>query len=125
MEKPVNINEYYVSLNEQEKSFFSALRNIIHQAHPNVCETLFVHQPYFYLPIYETVKFHYRPSVMMTFFRDHVNIFATGNIKYKSQLPMYKFTEKHTLQIYFNQPIQNDILVELFRKSLISTEDQQ
>lgn len=118
MEKSMDLNAYYEALSEQAKPYFRELRALIHEAHPDVRETLFASQPYFYLPKYETVKFHYRPSVMLTFFKDHLNLFALGNKKYEPELSLYKFTEKHTLQMYYTQPIQNDLLIALFKESL-------
>jgi len=118
MEKPTNLSEYSETLSEQGRRYFNELTAILHEAEPEVRGTLFVHQPYFYAPRYETVKFHYRPSVMMTFFRDHVNVFAQGNRKYEPQLSDYRFTEKHNMQIYFDQPLHRDLLVMLFKDSL-------
>jgi len=118
MNKPRNIKEFTQSLNEQGKTYFNEIAALMREAQPEVVETLFVSQPYFYLPIYETIKFHYRPSVMLAFFKDHVNIFASANEKYEKILSDYKFTEKHTMQIYFDQPLIKDILVSVFRESL-------
>jgi hypothetical protein len=118
MKKPTHIEEYIHALSEQSQSLFNELNSLIHQADPNVCVTLFVHQPYFYLPMYETIKFHYRPSIMLTFYKDHVNIFAHANKKYESQLHSYKLTEKYTLQISFNQPLLKDVLIRIFKESL-------
>jgi hypothetical protein len=124
MQKPNYINEYIEMLNESGKRCFHALQKLIYEAQPDVKETLFVHQPYYYLPMYETIKFHYRPSVMMTFFKDHVNIFAHANKKYESQLKIYKLTEKYTLQIRFDQQLQNDLLILIFRESLNHQSEQ-
>jgi len=118
MGKPANLSDYAELLSEQGKVYFTELTALIHEADPEVRATLFVHQPYFYAPRYETVKFHHRPSVMLTFFRDHVNIFALGNRKYEPQLSDYRFTEKHTMQIRYNQPLLHDLLVSLLKDSL-------
>ncbi|HBY64849.1 MAG TPA: hypothetical protein DEG42_00345 [Acholeplasmataceae bacterium] len=118
MEKPKTINEFAQLLNEQGKSYFREISALMHEAQPEVIETLFVSQPYFYLPKYETQKFHYRPSVMLAFFKDHLNIFAAANEKYEPLLTDYKFTEKHTMQIYFDQPLNREILVSIFKESL-------
>ena len=125
MNKPRNIKEFTQSLNEQGKTYFNEIAALMCEAQPEVVETLFVSQPYFYLPIYETIKFHYRPSVMLAFFKDHVNIFASANEKYEKILSDYKFTEKHTMQIYFDQPLIKDILVSIFRESLHPKEKEQ
>jgi len=118
MEKTSNLTEYSESLSEQGRAFFHELEALIYEADPDVIGTLFVHEPYFYASRYETVKFHHRPSVMLTFFKDHVNVFAQGNRKYEPQLSDYRFTEKHNMQIYFDQPLHRDLLVSLFKDSL-------
>ena len=118
MEKPSNLFEYVETLSEQGKAYFHELESLIHEADPEVRGTLFVHQPYFYAPRYETVKFHHRPSVMMTFFKDHLNVFAQANRKYEPLLTDYRFTEKHNMQIRYDQPLHRDLLVSLFKDSL-------
>lgn len=123
MDKPKSIKEYVEILNERGKVYFYKLDMLIHQAEPDVDETLFVHQPYYYLPMYEAIKSHYRPSVMLTFFKDHVNIFAHANIKFELQLREYKLTEKYTLQINYDQPLHDALLIALFKASLHSQED--
>jgi len=118
MEKPTTLSAFAETLSEQGKAYFAELQALLHEADPDVCGTLFVHQPYYYSPRYETVKFHQRPSVMLTFFKDHVNVFAPGNIKYEPLLSDYRFTAKHTMQIDFDQPLHKELLVSLFKDSL-------
>ncbi len=125
MNKPKDTNEFTQSLNDKGKTYFSEIAALMREAQPEVIETLFVSQPYFYLPKYETIKFHYRPSVMLAFFKDHVNIFASANEKYESELSIYKFTEKHTMQIGYDQPLIKNILVSVFRESLCPLEKEQ
>jgi hypothetical protein len=119
MTKPKNLDEHYNNLNDKGKWMYDQLKALIYQSQSNVIETLFVSNPYFYLKQNEHMKPHYRPSIILVFYKDHVNIFAEANSKYKSQLDMYRFTDKNTLQIYYNQPLLNDTLIELFEKSII------
>jgi len=113
------IEEYIQTLSQKEQSCYYTLKTLIEHVYPHVKVVLFAKQPYFYLVEHEHINFHRRPSIMMAFFRDHVNIFTTANQVFRKILPMYKFTEKHTLQLYFDQKIQEEELKELFRQSLI------
>jgi hypothetical protein len=116
--KPQSLNEYYNHLNEFGKAMYTQLRSLIYQDNTNVCETLFVSNPYYYLKQYEGIKPHFRPSIMMVFYKDHVNIFAHAVKEYKARLEIYKVTDKETLQIYYDKPLLNGILIELFEKSI-------
>jgi hypothetical protein len=118
MNKPKNLEEHYNSLNDTGKRMYDQLKALINQSQPNVIETMFVSNPYFYLKQYEHMKPHYRPSIILVFYKDHVNIFAEANTTYKSQLDIYTFTDKNTLKIYYNQLLLNAALIELFNKSL-------
>jgi hypothetical protein len=124
MQKPMNMKEFFEKLNDLGKIYFKRIQSLIYESQSEVVETLFVSQPYYYLPMYETIKPHYRPSVMLTFFKDHVNIFAHANKKFELQLREYKLTEKHTLQIFYDQPLHDALLIVLFKASLHSQEDQ-
>ena len=123
MNKPTNLNEFYNNLNELGRVAYNQIRSLIHQANQDVCETLFVSNPYYYFKQYEEIKPHYRPSVMLVFYKDHVNVFAHAIKQYKSKLEIYKVTAKETLQIYYDKPLLNDILIELFEKSMQPYED--
>lgn len=118
MNKPKDLNEYYHNLNPLGKDMYNQLRSLIRQENPLVSETLFVSNPYYYLKQYETIKPHARPSIMLVFFKDHVNIFAHAINQYRSELQIYKLTDKGTLQIYYDKPLLNDLLIELFTKSM-------
>ena len=120
MGKIETIDAFLQTLNEDEKNFYHQLEKLIIKANHEVVSKIFVSQPYFYLEKYDHINHHKRPSIMMSFFRDHVNIFSAHNNAFKQRLSEYKFTEKHTLQIYFNQELIEDTLVELFRVSLES-----
>jgi|GEM_PF-2833312 len=118
MDQMTAIEVYQKTLSEPQRLMFDALRDLLHQIFPHICETIFVKQPYFYLKEYENIKFHHRPSIMMSFFGDHVNIFATSNVQYKDQLKEYHFTDKNTMQIRLNQSLNESVLKALFNDSL-------
>lgn len=120
MGKPVDLKEFYEKLNIDGKLFYDQIELLIYKAQPDVCKMLFVSNPYFYLKKHEAIKPHHRPSIMLVFYKDHVNIFAEANKQYESALKSYKLTDKHTLQIYYDQPLLEDILVSVFKDSLHS-----
>lgn len=124
MNKPTNINEYISNLNEASKVMYYQIKSLIFRANPEVCETIFVSNPYYYLKQYEEMKRHHRPSIMLVFFKDHVNVFAHAIKQYKSKLEIYKITDKETLQIYYDKPLLENILIEIFEKSMHSSKDE-
>jgi hypothetical protein len=118
MEKPKTIQEFEDQLSPIQKQYWTAIRALIWNAQPEANETLFANQPYYSLPKYQAINFHRRPSIMLALFKDHVNVFAAENRNFRDRLPGYRFTEKHTMQIWFDQELQNELLTELFRRSL-------
>lgn len=122
MSKPTTIDAYVDMLNEEGKVYFTQLKHLILKAYPYICEMLFVSNPYFYLSKHEHIKYHYRPSIMLVFYKDHVNLFSTANQKYADKLSGYKMTDKYTLQIYFNQSLDEELLISLFKDSLVLSE---
>jgi hypothetical protein len=118
MNKQLDLNQYYDSLHDAGKIMYDKLKSFIYQDSDNVCEMLFVSNPYFYVKEYEHIKPHYRPSVILVFYKDHVNIFAHAVKDYKSELNIYKITDKNTLQIYYDKPLLNEILIKVFKQSL-------
>jgi hypothetical protein len=118
MNKQLDLNQYYDSLHDAGKIMYDQLKSFIYQDSDNVCEMLFVSNPYFYVKEYEHIKPHYRPSVILVFYKDHVNIFAHAVKDYKSELNIYKITDKNTLQIYYDKPLLNEILINVFKQSL-------
>lgn len=118
MEKPLSIDNYVEKLNDQAKSMFSQLRTLFFDIDKDMCETLFVSHPFYYLKQYESIKPHSRPSIMCVYYQDHVNIFASEIHMHTSTLTMYKITEKHTLQLYYDQPFMKDILMKVFKDSI-------
>ena len=113
-----NLDDYLDSLNPQQRQIHDTIRGLVKSVYPQVLEVLFARQPYFYLPQYETIKFHHRPSIMMAFFHDHVNVFTLANRAHEEQLKEYEFTEKHTMQIKLDQHLDLVKLSSLFRDAL-------
>jgi hypothetical protein len=118
MGKPVDLKEFYEKLSIEGKLLYDQLEMLIDKAQPDVCKMLFVSNPYFYLKKHEAIKPHHRPSIMLVFYKDHVNIFAEANQKYESALNSYKLTDKYTLQISYDQLLLEDVLVSIFKDSL-------
>lgn len=115
----MDLDAYRDSLYPEGQSLFDQLKNYMLEASEDTISTIFVKNPYFYLPKYEDIKPHHRPSVMLVFFKDHVNIFAQANEKYQSNLPQYQFTEKHTMKINYDQTLDRT-LIQIFKESLNS-----
>lgn len=53
-------------------------------------------------------------------FKDHINIEAEAIIEHNNELAGYKITPNGMLQIYVNQDIPNDILIQVFAETLES-----
>lgn len=51
-------------------------------------------------------------------FKNHINIEASEVVKYKESLDGYKITPKGMLQIFLNENIPYDILVQIFKETL-------
>ena len=51
-------------------------------------------------------------------FKDHINIESQAVIQHKEELTNYKITPKGMLQIYVNQNIPKEILVQIFAETL-------
>lgn len=51
-------------------------------------------------------------------FKDHINVEAAAIIKYKDELPGYKFTPKGMLQIFAGQEVPREALKNIFKEAL-------
>lgn len=118
MEKAKTIQEFESGLSPIQRRNWHDVRALIMNAHPEAYETLFANQPYYSLPKYRAINFHRRPSIMLAIFADHLNVFASENRHFRDRLPSYRFTQKHTMQIGFDQELHKETLIELFRGSL-------
>lgn len=122
--KPATIDEYVSQLNETGQAMYHRMKSLIKRANSDVCETLFVSNPYYFLSEHGHIKPHYRPSILLFYFKDHVNVFAHGVKRYESRLGMYKVSDKKTLRIDYSLPLAEDVLIELMRVSLDPAEEE-
>lgn len=51
-------------------------------------------------------------------FKDHINIEAQAIVQYEKELTGYKITPKGMLQIYENQNVPGEILMQIFAETL-------
>jgi len=114
----LNLELYIQQLSPAQHRMFNEIKAVIESVEPSVKLILFVKQPYFYCPQYESIKPHFRPSVMLSFFDDHVNIFATSIRQYEQDLKDYKLTKKYNLQIDLDQKLPVEVLSTIFKESL-------
>ena len=117
MEKS-SLQMYIEHLNPLQQKAYFELEGMLKSIDPEICAILFVKQPYFYVSKYSSIKPHHRPSVMLSFFNDHVNIFALAIRNYQMELSSYKVTPKHTLQLTLTQEFPHAVLLKIFRESL-------
>ena len=108
-------------MNEQVKNYienypaeivdmFKVLRQLIYDSVSfDLVETMWAKLPSYYAG--ETF-------VRLIPFKDHINIESQAVIQHKEELTNYKITPKGMLQIYVNQNIPNEILVQIFAGTL-------
>jgi hypothetical protein len=118
MPKYQTINDYLDTLNNDALNVYHDMKKCILSLDESIKERLFAGQIAFYIEQNLKRTFHESPVVILTFFKDHVNVFASKNMEYKEQLKNYKFTNKGTMQIYYNMVLEEELLSELFIKSL-------
>ncbi len=118
MPKYSNLEEYINTFNEQGLNYYNKIKEIISDIDLDIKERLFAGQVAFYVE--ETLKstFHSSPVIVLAFFKDHVNIFASANKKHSKNLNNYKFTKKGTMQIHYNKELNKEVLETLFIDSL-------
>lgn len=118
MAKFNSLQEYLDTLNVDALNCYKQLVDIINSIDLEIKQKLFAGQIAFYIEKNLNKTFHSSPIIIMTFFKDHVNIFAKANISYMDLLSSYNFTQKGTLQIDYNKKMEKDILIDLFKESL-------
>ena len=118
MPKYNSIEEYKQTFTAEALAMYETLKKLILSLDDRIKERLFAGQIAFYMD--ETLKrtFHESPVIVLSFFKDHVNIFAHQNETFKSVLHEYTFTEKNTLQIKYNDSINQTYLPKLLMDSL-------
>lgn len=118
MPKYNTLEEYIDTFNKDALECYHSILSIIDEIDLDIKKRLFAGQLAFYIEENLQRTFHSSPVIVMAFFKDHVNIFATANIKFKNQLHDYTFTEKGTMQIQYGKPLHTEILAQLFIESL-------
>ena len=104
------IKEYLEKYPSEITTMYNTLRNLIFDSAPSEPqETLWAKIPSYYIG---------DSFVRLIPFKDHINIEAIAVIQHKEELTGYKITPKGMLQIYVNQNIPNEILVQIFAESL-------
>ena len=118
MPKYKSLDDYIDTFNADAYAFYIKLKEIINLIDLDVKEKLFAGQIAFY--VLETLQrtFHSSPVIVMSFLKDHVNIFANANKNYSEILDSYNFTDKYTMQIKYNDSLNTDVLIRLFKDSL-------
>lgn len=108
-------------MNEQIKTYiekypdeiiemFTSLRELIYKSvSADLTETMWAKLPSYYVG----EKF-----VRLIPFKDHINIEAQAIIQHKEELADYKITPKGMLQVYVNQNIPKDVLLQIFAETL-------
>lgn len=108
-------------MNEQIKTYiekypdmiadmFTALRQLIYDsAAAEPTETMWAKLPSYY---------NGDKVIRLIPFKDHINIEASTIIQHKNELIGYKITPKGMLQIYVNQSIPKDVLLQVFAETL-------
>ncbi|MBQ8296404.1 MAG: DUF1801 domain-containing protein [Ruminococcus sp.] len=89
---------------------FNALRQLIYNSVSfDLVETMWAKLPSYYVG---------ESFVRLIPFKDHINIEAQAVIQHMEELISYKITPKGMLQIYVNQNIPNEILIQVFAETL-------
>lgn len=112
------LDDYITTFNQEALLMYHTIKQVMFELNSTIKERLFAGQLAFYIE--ENVKrtFHESPVVVLAFYSDHVNVFASGNLIYKDKLPDYTFTKKGTMQIYYDKKIHTKYLSLLFKNSL-------
>ena len=102
----INIDKYPTEIIEM----FNVLRKIIFDSIScKLEETMWAKIPSYYVG---------DNFVRLIPFKDHINIEAQTIIEHKEKLKEYKITPKGMLQIYINQNVPQDILIQIFAETL-------
>lgn len=118
MSKFHSLEDYVDTFNVDAKEMYEKLRDLIWSTGNDVKERLFAGQVAFYIDANLGKTFHESPVIIMSFLKDHVNIFASASLSYKDYLSDYKFTEKGTMQIDYDKELDIYHLSRLFIDSL-------
>lgn len=105
------IQEYIVKYDTNIQDKFLEIRSIIMRStQVDVKERMWAKLPSFYVG---------NKFIRVILFKDHINIEASKNTSYKTELAGYKMTPKGMVQIYINQSVPREVLKKIFEETLI------
>ena len=109
MEK--EIKEYLNKYSTETNNLYMKLRDLVYLvASCEIEEKLWAKLPSYYVG----EKF-----VRLIPFKDHINVEARKIVDYKGELEGYKITPKGMLQIYVGEDIPMEVLMRVFRDTLL------
>lgn len=104
------IKEYIEKYPAEIIDMYNILRQLIHGSVSVILEeTMWAKLPSYYAG---------ENFVRLIPFKDHINIEAKAVIEHREELLDYKITPKGMLQIYINQNVPSDILMQIFAETL-------
>ena len=104
------IKEYIAKYSNEMQSLYDKLRSLILKScNENITEKLWAKLPSYYVG---------ENFVRLIPFKDHINIEASDIANHKDKLSEYKITPKGMLQIYLNQDIPEQLLINIFNNTL-------
>lgn len=104
------IKAYIEKYPDKITEMFTALRQLIYDsASAELEETMWAKLPSYY---------NGDKVIRLIPFKDHINIEAGAVIQHKNELTDYKITPKGMLQVYVNQSIPKDVLMQVFAETL-------
>lgn len=105
------IKEYLVKYSAEINSLYMKLRETVYSgASCEIEEKMWAKLPSYYVG----EKF-----VRLIPFKDHINVEARKIVDYKDELDGYKITPKGMLQIYVGEDIPMEVLMRVFRDTLL------
>lgn len=104
------IKGYIAKYSNEIQSLYDKLRSLILKScNENITEKLWAKLPSYYVG---------ENFVRLIPFKDHINIEASDIGNHKDKLSEYKITPKGMLQIYLNQDIPEQLLINIFNNTL-------
>ncbi len=104
------IKVYIEKYPKEISDMFTSLRQLVYESvSADLTETMWAKLPSYY---------NDDKVVRLIPFKDHINVEASAVIQYKDKLADYKITPKGMLQIYINQNIPSDVLLQVFSETL-------
>lgn len=109
MEK--EIKEYLAKYSAEINNLYIKLREVVYSgATCEIEEKMWAKLPSYYVG---------ENFVRLIPFKDHINVEAQKIIDYKGELDGYKITPKGMLQIYVGEEVPREVLMKVFRDTLL------